>query len=655
MKINYRPEIDGLRAIAVLSVVLFHSNIKPFDIDFFSGGYLGVDIFFVISGYLITSIILNELTKKKKFNFFNFYERRARRILPALFFIIIISIPFAYYILLPQFLLEYSESLISSIFFFSNFYFIASDYYDFESILKPLLHTWSLSVEEQFYILYPFFLVLIFQKFKKYILYIFLLCMVTSILSSQVLSAIDPSKNFYLLSSRIWELFSGSILSIINFKYKNSSNNYFKGSNTYTIIGLFLIIFSIVVFDNNTIHPSINTLVPILGVCLIIYFSSENNIITKFLSNKILVNIGLISYSFYLWHFVIFSLSKHALLYHDKVSKKLIILTIILSIISYFLIERPFRNKEVISRNIFFTYIALCLALIITASTYIKNNYYRNNISLERLDEYIFREKPLKQFQNDKECFGSREFCIYNTIKTNKYVFVVGDSILEGLVPDLANRLKDYGFNLISMNNSLCHFIPEFNSVVGNRQRIVKSQQCDHIYQNLRLDEILSKPNSVIILGGLIPFENFKHSKDSKVSFEQNYKKFVNQLLLKNYKIIQITDVLSYKKNIKELLQKKLIKKNFFNNSNKINFDFYISIDENEFIKKNQRRYELFDTINNKNYFKVSNRKIFCNTYLDKKCVFNNSKNLFIHDNHHYTNYGAKLINEEILEIIKDN
>ena len=205
------------------------------------------------------------------------------------------------------------------------------------------------------------------------------------------------------------------------------------------------------------------------------------------------------------------------------------------------------------------------------------------------------------------------------------------------------------------MNNSLCHFIPEFNSVVGNRQRIVKSQQCDHTYQNLRLDEILSKPNSVIILGGLIPFENFKHSKDSKVSFEQNYKKFVNQLLLKNYKIIQITDVLSYKKNIKELLQKKLIKKNFFNNSNKINFDFYISIDENEFIKKNQRRYELFDTINNKNYFKVSNRKIFCNTYLDKKCVFNNSKNLFIHDNHHYTNYGAKLINEEILEIIKDN
>ena len=157
MKNNYRPEIDGLRCFAVLSVVLYHAQILFFDFQTFKGGFIGVDIFFVISGYLITSIILNDLIDKKNFLFKDFYIRRARRILPALLFIMLVSIPFSWIYLYPIDLVNYSKSLLYSLGFGSNFYFHYSglEYGSPEGLLKPFLHTWSLSVEEQYYLLFP--------------------------------------------------------------------------------------------------------------------------------------------------------------------------------------------------------------------------------------------------------------------------------------------------------------------------------------------------------------------------------------------------------------------------------------------------------------------------------------------------------------------
>ena len=200
MKLTYRPEIDGLRAIAVIAVIFYHAQITFFGHNFFNGGFIGVDIFFVISGYLITSLILNELETTGKFSFIYFYERRARRLLPVLFLVMLASLPVAWMYLLPDAFIDFSKSVLSSLVFSSNIYFLYDglQYATESALLKPFLHTWSLSVEEQFYITFPFLLFLIFKFFRKYIIFILVTGILLSLLFADFNSHAHPSLNFYV-------------------------------------------------------------------------------------------------------------------------------------------------------------------------------------------------------------------------------------------------------------------------------------------------------------------------------------------------------------------------------------------------------------------------------------------------------------------------
>ena len=211
MKLTYRPEIDGLRAIAVGAVILYHANIPIME---WSGGFIGVDIFFVISGYLITSIILKEVITTGSFSFKFFYERRIRRILPVLLLVMLVSIPFAWIFLFPSYLVEFSKSILYSLGFTSNYYFHYSgqEYGAIDGFFKPFLHTWSLSVEEQYYILFPVILVIIFRYLKNYIIYILLLFFLLSFFSADFSSKNNSSISFYFIHTRIWELMAGSSL-----------------------------------------------------------------------------------------------------------------------------------------------------------------------------------------------------------------------------------------------------------------------------------------------------------------------------------------------------------------------------------------------------------------------------------------------------------
>ena len=180
MKLTYRPEIDGLRAIAVVSVILYHAQITIFGYQPFKGGFIGVDIFFVISGYLITSIILKELVTTGTFSFKYFYERRIRRILPVLLFVMVVSLTFAWIYFPPYDLLNLSKSILYSLGFSSNFYFhYSGQEYATVGLRNPFLHTWSLSIEEQYYILFPIVLLITFKYFNKYLIHIFIFTSMT--------------------------------------------------------------------------------------------------------------------------------------------------------------------------------------------------------------------------------------------------------------------------------------------------------------------------------------------------------------------------------------------------------------------------------------------------------------------------------------------
>jgi len=334
---KYRPEIDGLRALAVIPVILFHAGF-----DIFKGGFVGVDIFFVISGYLITTILIEDI-ENNKFSIINFYERRARRILPALYFIMLVCVPFAWMWMLPSQMKDFSLSLITVSFFTSNFLFWReSGYFEALADQKPLLHTWSLAVEEQFYLLFPIFLIFVWRFGKNKVFWIIIFMTLTSLILSEWGWRNKPIANFYLAPTRAWEIFSGAIVAFIIQKKGIQKNN------VLALIGLIAVVFSIFTFDESTPFPSLYAIVPIIGALLIVLFAEKTTITAKILRTKALVAVGLISYSAYLWHQPLFALARIKL--DQKPSEILMvtlsILSLALAVISWRYIEKPFRRKD---------------------------------------------------------------------------------------------------------------------------------------------------------------------------------------------------------------------------------------------------------------------------------------------------------------------
>ena len=296
---KYRAEIDGLRALAVIPVMLFHAGF-----EIFNGGFVGVDVFFVISGYLITTILIEDI-EKNSFSLINFYERRARRILPALLLVMFTCIPFAWMWMLPNQMKEFSQSFVAVSLFVSNIYFWReSGYFAAAAEEKPLLHTWSLAVEEQYYLLFPIFLILTWRFGKNKVFWMIVVFAAISLILSEWGWRNKANLNFYLAPTRVWELFAGSIAAFIIHK-RGVQNN-----NVLSAFGLGAIIFSIFFYDKSTPFPSIYTLVPVIGVVLLILFADNKTYAAKLLSTKVFVGIGLISYSAYLWHQPLFAFAR---------------------------------------------------------------------------------------------------------------------------------------------------------------------------------------------------------------------------------------------------------------------------------------------------------------------------------------------------------
>ena len=667
MKLTYRPEIDGLRAIAVGAVILYHAQITIFGHQPFEGGFIGVDIFFVISGYLITSIIIKELVTNGSFSFKHFYERRIRRILPALLFVMLVSLPFAWTYLLPSSFIDFSKSILYSLGFSSNFYFhYSGQQYGAESgLLKSFLHTWSLSVEEQYYILFPIVLLIAFKYFRKYLVHILILGFIISLVSAEWTSRNYASASFYFLHTRMWELIAGSILAYFEITLGHRSKN--KTLNLILpTIGLLLIGYSILFFNVRIFHPSLYTLLPIIGVCFIIWFSQKDELITKILSTKLFVGIGLISYSLYLWHYPIFAFVRITEFTEGYLVNKIFIGFVILSfsIISYYCVERPSRNKQYKSLFIIPTILFCIIFLIIVNINIISKDGYTKRIA-EILQKNL-SDKPWNLLKNadNVNCSGNKNGCIFNPLSKKK-LFIIGDSHMASLAFDLKNRIVKKNYSFIITRG--CLYFPGFNLVNKKTNKI--DENCNNKYF-AKLEKVLKNQiNSIIIFGGRFPlhlsnhrFDNteggieggeWDHRYDSVGGFETIQSSFKNLIsnLSKQNKIILIYPIPEVGWNVPKIIinnisNKKLswIKKYIAEN--------YITTSYDVYTKRTKSTFELFNSVNNENIFRVYPHMLFCDNLIEKRCIVHDDINIFYYDDNHPSTKGAEIINNLIVKEI---
>jgi peptidoglycan/LPS O-acetylase OafA/YrhL len=550
MKLPYRSEIDGLRTIAVLSVILYHAQIVVFGHDFFKGGFVGVDIFFVISGYLISRILLSELFEKGKISFLQFYERRARRILPILFTVFLVLFPLAYKYLLPNQFIEYAQSILSATFFGSNifFYFTNTQYGAEDSLLQPFLHTWSLGVEEQFYILFPIVLLLAYKFAKNHLVTIITILILISLTHAHWQSTKNIQLNFFMLTSRLWELGIGSLLAFYELKYGRVKNELLN--QTMPLFGLAMIAHVVVFFNNQTPHPSFMTLLPTLGTALIILYSTnKTDILSKILSLKPIVGIGLISYSMYLWHYPIFAFARIADTngLHNDEKYLLILLTIILSIFSYFIIEKPFRNNQFVNMKKFSVAIFILLIAVLTINYMVidlkglkerlSNNFFQSS---QNIDEKFVESKAKDNYENldipkiilesigkteegnfdNEDCiFWSKEFNYSFNNRFNKCrekykkgIFIIGDSHAINLFQIFAQS-NMYDF-VASVSQGSCR--PHGCFTKQNHYRVFMDDFVKSLDKNISV--IYHQSGSYFML-------DKENNNDSQKTFDENFYK----------------------------------------------------------------------------------------------------------------------------------
>lgn len=661
MSIHYRPEIDGLRALAVLSVMIYHADLTIGGMALFKGGFFGVDVFFVISGFLITSIILQECQRSQSFSYRHFYERRARRILPALLLVILVSLPVAWWMLLPAQLVEFSQSVLSSIFFVSNLFWDHSlQQYGVESaLLKPFLHTWSLAVEEQFYIAYPLLLTGLFRWHKQWLWWVLLMVMLLSLQLAQLTTSADQSASFYQLPTRLWELLIGGLLA---HRSLHPQRDYAEWFNLLmSALGLLMIMLAVMMIDFQQHHPGHITAIPVLGTALLIHFASKNNWITRLFSVKPLVGIGLISYSLYLWHYPIFAFGRYWHEVPGLLDKTLwILLATSLSIISYKLVEQPFRNPQKVPKK----RLVLLLSSMAAVGTVTSLYWWFNDGSKSRLgylETLLDASNQISVTQNGLPChsggsgrkptFLLDESCVFRQGPIDQNIILIGDSHAAALAAQLQSLAAANSYNFIQYSSAGCRHIQGHEGHTC-QQRV--AQLSKHISQY---------PDPIIVYSARIPlfleldrFVNEKGEKEdnhhpvpqAKIDRLKPLRAAALQQTLEQWATLSDRLVLIYP--VPE--QGFHVKNKLFRNHSQANGKEdlpTITTSLHRYQERTEYSRQILDRLTANNIIRVYPADIFCNPDTDR-CLVSHQDQIYFATDNHVSPLGAAMIVEQVAE-----
>ncbi len=496
----YRREIDGLRGIAVAVVILFHAGVYPFE-----GGYIGVDVFFVISGYLITSILLREYQDRDgKISYQNFVIRRARRILPALLTVIFVCILASIWLMTPYQLRNFGQSAIASLIFSSNILFwFESGYFAPLAELKPLLHTWSLAIEEQFYLVFPLIFIICLKRSRITLTVFVSILAVTGVALSVWITPFAPDAAFFLTPMRSWAILAGVLTSV--YLYKGEKLHFHVITRElFAFFGLALLGFSALTYDSFTPYPGYHVIAPVVGSVILIIFANSQTVVGRILSIPFLVGIGLLSYSLYLWHQPVLVFMRMQILGELQLVDTFLalLITVVLSYFSWKYVERPFRNRQKVSNVSFITTISVVSVTILVSSfvfVYTRGIVGRYDaVTLNRLSE-LRQANTNRQYAmladechyNNRTGIGIRRFLdqwdcasVSQGIVGSDAVYVAGDSHAA----DIAVALRENSFPIVQVSGAGCSLDPLF-----------MSNSCRQLFEEL-MPRALSKVSARLLI-----------------------------------------------------------------------------------------------------------------------------------------------------------
>jgi len=626
-KNKYIKQIDGLRGISIISVVLYH-----FFPEIFIGGFIGVDIFFVISGFVISKILIEEFNLNRTISIKNFYVKRIKRIFPAFFLVIFASTIFSYFILLPNYLVDFSKSSLASVFFSSNFYFFFTNqsYAAISSNFKPLLHLWSLSVEEQFYVFFPVFMLIFLRFFKNnYFLTIIISLSILLYIFSHILENLYYGSSFYLLPTRTVQFLIGCLVAYLYLKKDENFNFQSLISPLFYLSTIAIIIF-IFFITNENLYPSYYSLPVMFGSAVLIYSTKFKILENSFLSSYLLVWFGKISYSLYLWHYPIFVYANYLDLLNSRLNQTLfLILSVIFAYISYNFYEKKFRYNYSFSKTLLISVI-FCFFIFLYSYLSINSNGFEKRVPeilSKNYDSIIYKLKD----DEGEICYDrKKDFCHLNKGKNKLKVAVVGDSH-TALITTKLSQTTDY--EIISMNNTGCYYLPNFSLLnIGTN---IEYERCNSQVQSERIRKLSSLENHIIIIGGRLPlyltgkkFDNLEGGKEGnrfrdleQKNLDANYKDEITKPILKlaeKNRVLIIYPIPELGWDIKKEILKKT-NKNVLKIKNDFNENFpIISTSFEVFKERNKDSFEILDSIEHENILRVFPHKLFCDKTIKK-------------------------------------